>query len=104
TGYAVAERSAELGIRRALGASRRELLALVLRETAWVLIAGIAAGLVLASAAHDALRAFLFGVSVTDPVIVVGACLGLLVVGLLAALGPARAAANVSPLRALAGR
>lgn len=104
TGYAVAERSAELGIRRALGASRRDILGLVLRETGAVLALGVAAGLVLCWLGRGMLRSFLFQVGAADPLTYASVCAGIFAVGLLAAAGPALAASRISPTRALAGR
>jgi predicted permease len=104
TGYAVAERSAEIGIRRALGASRADIQRMILRETGVVLGLGVALGLCLSWLARGFLEAFLFHVSAFDPLTHVVVCLGTVAIGLLAALAPARSAAAVSPSRALAGR
>jgi putative ABC transport system permease protein len=104
TAYAVSERSAEIGIRRAVGASRGDVLRMILLETGLVLAFGVALGLLVSWAARGFLQAFLFHVSALDPLTYLAVSLGTLVLGLLAALAPARAAAAVSPSRALAGR
>ncbi len=104
TGYAVAERAPEIGIRRALGASQGQILRLILRETAVVVCLGMVLGVLASWLGRQVLETFLFGVSAADPVtylIVIG---GILLVALLAALLPARAAAAISPVRALSGR
>jgi predicted permease len=104
TAYSVAERTSELGIRRALGASRGAILRLVLRETGAVIALGMLFGLMLSQLARDVLQGFLFGVSPNDPLTHALVCLGIPLVALLAAIGPARAAAAISPSRALTGR
>jgi ABC-type antimicrobial peptide transport system permease subunit len=104
TAYAVAERAPEIGIRRALGASRRQILTMILREMGLVLAVGVVAGLGLSWLARSLIHSFLFGVAGDDPWTIVGVCLSTVTVGLLAALAPAQAAARVAPSRALAGR
>src|SRR5205085_1364567 len=102
TSYAVAERSSEIGIRRALGASRRRISGLVLRETGTVVALGVLGGLLLSWAGRGVLEAFLFQVGAADALTIVSACAGIFVVALLAALAPAVAATRISPSRALA--
>jgi hypothetical protein len=104
TAYSVAERAPEIGIRRALGASRGEILRMVLRETGAVVLFGMTLGLVVSWLGRGLLEAFLFGVSAHDPVTYASVCLGVALVATLASLVPARAAAAISPSRALAGR
>lgn len=104
TSFAVAQRAGEVGIRRALGATRRAVVALVLRETARVVCAGVALGAVMAWFARQLLDSFLFGVSALDAVTYAGVCAGIALVALLSALAPALAASRVSPVRALGGR
>jgi hypothetical protein len=104
TSYSVARRAPEIGIRRALGASRRDIVWMILRETGSVVLLGGCLGLLLSWLGRGFLSAFLFGVSAEDPATYAGVCLGILVVAALAAFFPARAAAAVSPSRALAGR
>jgi len=104
TAYAVSERSAEIGIRRALGASRGAVLRMILLETGLVLALGVVLGLLVSWCARGFLQTFLFQVSARDPLTYAAVSLGTLALGLVAALAPARAAAAVSPSRALAGR
>jgi predicted permease len=101
TSYAVAERSGEIGIRRALGASRGAIVAMILKETAIIVGIGMAVGVACALSAGSLLASFLYGVSAADPLVYVVVCLGLGVVAMLAALAPARAASSVMPSRAL---
>jgi putative ABC transport system permease protein len=98
----VAERSRELGVRAALGASRRDLLRLVFAESSWTMAAGGAAGVAGALLAVRVLTSRLFGVSSADIATVVPAIAALvLVTAALAVLPPARRASRVDPLIAL---
>jgi ABC-type antimicrobial peptide transport system permease subunit len=98
---AVRRREHEAGIRIALGAAPGTLVRTFVRDTAAAVIAGAAAGIILALAATRALRALLFEVSATDlPTLAIA--VGLLVaVALVAAFIPARRAARVDPVIAL---
>jgi putative ABC transport system permease protein len=99
--YSVAQRTRELGIRLALGASRQRVLKAELRRALAVVAAGVAAGVAGAAAFSRVLESLLFGVSETDPAVFA------LIVGLLAAVGlaaswiPARRATRVDPMVAL---
>lgn len=97
----VAQRKKELGIRIALGADRENLMGLILWQAGWMLLAGAAAGLVLAYLLSALLNSFLYGVKPHDPWILGAATLLLLVSGLVSALLPARRAAAVDPIEAL---
>lgn len=99
--HAVAQRTRELGVRVALGARSRDVLALVLREGMRTVAVGLAAGLALAGLASQALRAFLYGVSPWDPAAFATAPLVLALVGLAACYLPARRATRVDPVEAL---
>ena len=96
--YAVAQRTRELGVRIALGASRGRVVWLVARQSARLVISGVAVGLLAAYFAAGLLGSLLYGVKPTDPetFAVVPAILG--VVALLAAVIPAARAARVDPL------
>jgi predicted permease len=99
--YAVSKRTAELGIRLALGASRGAVLGLVLRDGALLVGAGLIGGAAVAAAASIPLAQFVAGASVTDletlgPVAVV-----MVLVGMAACAIPARRAARVDPMVAL---
>jgi predicted permease len=99
--YAVARRTRELGVRVALGATRRSILALVLRQGAALTAAGIAAGFVAAAALGRVLATLLYGVRATDP-LTYGAVAALLAAATaIATLAPARRATRVNPTEAL---
>ncbi|MBI2687191.1 MAG: ABC transporter permease [Acidobacteria bacterium] len=99
--YMVAKRRNEIGIRIALGADRRKVVRLVLRE-AWVLLAiGMALGGGLAVLAGRQAETLLFGLKAWDPATLVSAMLFLAVVAIAASYGPARRAAGMEPMAAL---
>ena len=101
TAHAVTRRTREIGIRMAIGASRREVLLTVLRGACVQLAIGVALGLPAVFVAGRLLESYLFGVSGRDPV-VVAAGLGILTAAaLFAALIPARRAATMNPVKAL---
>jgi putative ABC transport system permease protein len=99
--YFVTRRTQEIGVRMALGASRGHVFALVLRQAAWALGLGIAAGVGVSAAATRVLTTQLFGVSAYDPVTFAAVVITLTLVALVASLIPARRAASVDPTRAL---
>ena len=99
--YMVVQRRGEIGIRMALGASRRDILTMILREAAILLGIGLAVGTVLALAAGNAAASLLYGLKPRDPLTLAAAIVGMMVVALLASLLPARRAAAVHPMVAL---
>ncbi|HEY2121550.1 MAG TPA: ABC transporter permease [Candidatus Acidoferrum sp.] len=99
--FLVAKRTQEIGIRVALGAKRRDVLWLVMKEGARFTIAGIALGLSGAFLVTRLLASELYGVSPLDPVTYLGVALLMAVVTLLACYVPTRRAMNVDPLIAL---
>jgi predicted permease len=99
--YAVARRSREIGLRMALGADARRVVVMVMREVALMAVIGLAVGLPLSVAAGRLVSSLLFGVSPADPGTLVGACVALLGVALLAGYIPAGQATRVDPIRAL---
>ena len=99
--YFVTRRTQEIGVRMALGASRGHVFALILRQAAWALGLGIAAGVGMSAAATRVLTTQLFGVSAYDPVTFAAVVITLTLVALVASLIPARRAASVDPTRAL---
>jgi cell division protein FtsX len=101
TAYAVAQRTREIGVRMALGASKREILAMVLRQGALTGGIGVSLGILGALALTRWLRSQLFGVSPTDPATFLGVALLLALVSLLACWIPGRRAARVDPMVAL---
>jgi ABC-type antimicrobial peptide transport system permease subunit len=99
--YSVRQRTHEFGIRTALGASRREIVRLVLRQGMVVVLVGVAVSLATASAVSRVMSHLLFGISPLDPAVFAGVSLLLSAVVLLAGYIPARWAANVNPMAAL---
>jgi predicted permease len=99
--FSVNRRRREVGIRMALGAARRDVLLLILRNAAVLVISGLALGLACTLAATRLLKSFLFGVGQYDPFTVVTVSVLLVMCGLVAALVPARRAASIDPMQAL---
>ena len=99
--YLVTRRTREIGLRIALGAEPRHVLALVVRHGLWISVAGIAAGIVGAAIAGRALSTFLYGISAVDPRTYALVALGLLMLAVLSAYIPARRAVTIEPARAL---
>ena len=99
--FRVSRRTTEIGVRMALGATRAQVLAMVLRESLWVLIAGLAAGIPLTFLAVRPLKSMLYQMSPLDPVSFVLAVTAMIVVSGFAALIPARRAASIEPMQAL---
>ena len=100
----VAERTREIGIRLALGAQRRNVLGLIMRQGAKLTLSGVGIGLLAAWAVTRLLTALLYSVSATDPWIFGVSGLVLTAVALLACYLPARRASKVDPLRSTAAR
>jgi predicted permease len=101
TAFAVGQRVREIGIRKALGATRRDVVALMLRQGMVAPLAGVAVGLLGALAMARVVSAFLAGVGTADPASLGGATLLLLAVAGLATLLPAWRAARGSPVASL---
>ena len=99
--YNVSRRTAEIGIRMALGATTRDALWLVVRQTLTMMAIGLAIGVPLAFAASKAIGAQLYGVDANDPRAMVGAALLLAIAGGVASVVPSRRAASVDPAAAL---
>lgn len=99
--YRVSRRTAEIGVRMALGAQRRQVLWMILRESTVVTVAGVLVGFPLAVAGARVLRSMLFGLGPGDPVAFAAAILGLAAVVLAASWIPAWRAAKVEPVMAL---
>ncbi len=99
--YTVARRTAELGVRLALGAPRRAVLWLVLHQTLGMAAIGMAFGLALSFLAGRTIRSLLFGLSPYDPATIFSAAVVLLAVSVASGLIPALRAARVNPSDAL---
>jgi predicted permease len=99
--YGVARRTNEIGIRKALGAQPRALVGMIMRETGWLLAAGLVAGGALSAAAIQLITSRLYGLSPGDPLTFTLAIIGLAAVALVATWLPAYRASRVDPLVAL---
>jgi len=99
--HSVVLRTHEIGVRMALGAGRREILGLVVRQGAVLIAIGLSAGLGLAAAAGRTLGAQLTGVTGTDPYSYAASVAILLTVATMACVVPARRACALDPIRAL---
>jgi predicted permease len=99
--YSVKQRTGEIGLRIALGASRGRVLGMILREGIRLTIAGLMLGLAGALALTRVLTSFLYGVSAFDRITFAAVPALLLLVTIVACLVPARRAANVDPMRTL---
>ncbi len=99
--YSVAGRTGELGIRMALGAQRRNVVFLILRDSFWMIGIGLVVGLPIAIGGTHWLKSFLFGITELDPLAIGCSLLLILASALLASYLPARRAAGIDPLRAL---
>ncbi|HEV2802108.1 MAG TPA: ABC transporter permease [Pyrinomonadaceae bacterium] len=99
--YTVSQRSREMGIRIALGATRRDILKLVVGQAMLMACVGVGLGLLGALALTRLMAGLLYGVSATDPLIFISISLLLAVVALLASYIPARRAMKVDPIVAL---
>jgi len=99
--FSVAQRTREIGVRSALGAQARDIVALVLRQALWIIGIGVLFGLAAAMAAVRLLSAFLYGISPHDALTFVAVPIVIVAVAAVACLVPARRAAKVDPLTAL---
>ena len=101
TAYNVGRRTGEIGVRMALGASRGQVVRLVLRGAFLLIVFGLILGIPLSLATSRALSSQLYGLNPYDPVIFLLAVIVLGVFGLVATLVPALWASSISPARAL---
>ncbi len=99
--YSVAQRTGEIGLRMALGASGFDTVFLVVRQSMTMLLAGTLAGVVGSVAAGRFIRGLLYSVSPSDPLTLIAVVTGVVAMGLAAAAIPAIRAARVHPVEAL---
>jgi putative ABC transport system permease protein len=99
--YSVARRTREIGVRLALGASRRTVLQMVVRQATVLVGIGMGLGIAATLASGSLLRAFLFGTGARNPLVLAAVCGLVAMTGLLAAYLPARRAMRVDPSVAL---
>jgi len=99
--YSVVRRTKEIGIRRALGARRTDILSLLLKQALVLSLAGATIGAAASLLVTRLLQDLLFQVSPTDPVTFAGVSTAFVLVGLAASLVPARRAAAIEPLVAI---
>jgi predicted permease len=99
--FRVSRRQSEIGLRIALGATRIQVLTMIMGESLLVLVFGLAAGIPLTLLAVRSLKSMLYGISPFDPGTFALAIVALAVVSGCAALAPARRAASVEPMKAL---
>jgi predicted permease len=99
--YLVVLRTREVGIRMAIGAQKRDILALMMRESARPVLAGLLIGMVLAAGAAHLLRGVLYGLHTIDPISFAGASLFFLAIALVATWRPSRRAMRIDPMAAL---
>jgi ABC-type antimicrobial peptide transport system permease subunit len=99
--YAVMQRTAEVGVRMALGASRGAVIGMVVRYGLTLASAGLAIGLSLSLLLTRALASFLYGVRPVDPVTFIAVPVLTIIVAVIACAAPAWRAACVDPMRAL---
>jgi predicted permease len=99
--YTVSQRTNEIGIRLALGAERRQVRGMVLREASWLAVLGVVAGLAAALGLAQLVKSMLYGLKPADPASFAGAACLLLGVAIIAAWIPALRASRVEPMEAL---
>ena len=99
--YTVSWRTREIGIRLALGARRRDVVMMIVRQSFLLALGGSVAGLFVAAVSGRLLKQFLFEVSPLDPVTFLAVPLLMMLLALLAAWVPARRAASIDPMKAL---
>jgi ABC-type antimicrobial peptide transport system permease subunit len=101
--YLVTQRTREMGIRLAVGSAPRAIVGLVLREGLWLAAAGIAVGVAASLASRRLLASHLYGITPSNPWVMLAMAATLTLVATFACLVPARRAARVDVMRILSG-
>jgi putative ABC transport system permease protein len=99
--YVVAERTREIGVRMALGATARAVRRMVVSQGARVVLVGVVIGIAVALASTRLLGTLLYGVKPVDPIVFAAMAIMMLAIGALASYVPARRASSVSPIDSL---
>jgi predicted permease len=99
--FLVTHRTREIGVRVALGASRKQVLAPILRSSFFLGVLGVLLGLPVALATMGVIRSYIWGVTLHDPATLAGSAMMILLVSVVAAYFPARRAACIDPMEAL---
>ena len=99
--YGIARRTNEIGIRKALGAQHATLIAMIARETGWLLLVGLVVGIAISAGASRLIASRLYGLSAGDPATFASATAAVAVAAVLATWLPAARATRVDPLVAL---
>jgi putative ABC transport system permease protein len=99
--YSVTQRTKEIGIRVAMGAQRRDVLHLLARNAAALMLTGLAIGLTSAAVLSRVVASMLFGVTPGDTAVYAAASACIVLIGIIATVVPARRAMHVDPLVAL---
>jgi ABC-type antimicrobial peptide transport system permease subunit len=99
--YGVSQRTNEIGVRIAIGAGTSDVVGMIARETIWMMAAGLTVGLVAAYFLTRLVQSKLFGVTATDPAVIMLSIGVLAIIGLIAATLPALRAAHIDPAIAL---
>jgi len=99
--YRVSQRTAEIGVRMAVGARRGQVVWMILRDSLTLTVAGVVAGVPLAMLVGRTLASSLYGIQPSDTVTYLLAIAGVAAVAVIASAIPASRAANVDPMRAL---
>jgi ABC-type antimicrobial peptide transport system permease subunit len=99
--YDVSQRTREIGVRGAIGATRGQIIQMILKQGLWKAAIGLGVGLVAAWFLSHTMTSLLFQVKPNDPIVYVGVSALLLLVAVIASYLPARRAAKIDPMDAL---